>query len=92
MVLSASLALNLDSGIYNAIVSFNGSENYNNISKNVTITIKSTIEASNIVKMYQNETQFHATFVDSNGKVLANTTVKSTMYVSYLLWKLMIYL
>ena len=71
---SASLALNLDSGIYDANVLFNGSENYNSASKNATITIKSTIEGSDIVKIYQNGTQFYATFYGADGKTLANNT------------------
>ena len=73
---SASIALNLVSGTYNANVYFNGTSKYNSASKNVTIDIKSTINASNLVKMYQNDTQFYATFLNNNGSALANTTVR----------------
>ena len=73
---SASINLRLKSGVYTGCVLFNGYGNYSNASKNITVNIKSTIEGSDIVKMYQNETQFQATFLDSNGDVLANTTVK----------------
>ena len=48
---SASMALNLVSKEYNANVLFNGSDKYNAISKNVTVTINPTIVANDIVKM-----------------------------------------
>ena len=69
----ASLALNLVPGVYNASVSYTGSKG--NVSKDITITINSTIVGSDIVKMYQNGTQFYATFYGKDGKVLANTEV-----------------
>ena len=71
----ASIALNLNSGIYNASILFNGSDIYDKSSKNITITIKSTIDGQNIVKFYQNGTQFFATFIDTNGNILVNTNV-----------------
>ena len=39
------------------------------------MTIKSTVEAADIIKMYQNGTQFFAKFFDKNGKLLANTNI-----------------
>ncbi|WP_299521797.1 S-layer family protein [uncultured Methanobrevibacter sp.] len=73
---NASIALNLISGIYQATISYNGSEIYGNASKNITVTINSTIDGQNIVKMYQNGTQFFATFYDNYGNILANTLVR----------------
>ena len=73
---TASIALNLVAGTYKGSVYFNGTSKYNSVLKNVTILVKSTINGSNLVKMYQNHTQFYATFIGSDGKVLANTTVK----------------
>ncbi len=71
---TASIALNLIPGIYNANVYFNGTKDYNSASVNVSVTIKSTIEGSDIVKIYQNGTQFFATFYGADGKTLANNT------------------
>ena len=71
---TASIALNLIPGTYNANVYFNGTKDYNSASVNVSVTIKSTIEGSDIVKIYQNGTQFFATFYGADGKTLANNT------------------
>ena len=73
---TASMGLNLVSGVYGTTVSYNGSEVYNNVSKNITVTINPTIVADDLVKMYQNDTRFHAKFTDSTGKALANTEIK----------------
>ena len=66
----ASIAINLGPGVYGATIS------YGICSKNVTVTITPSIVANNLVKMYQNDTQFYAKFLDKQGKVLVNTTVK----------------
>ena len=73
---TASIALNLESGAYPVIVAYNGSANYSKISKNITVTINPSIIADDLVKMYKNDTKFSAKFLGSDGKVLANTTVK----------------
>ena len=72
---TASIALNLVAGTYKANVYFKGDSVFNSVSKNITVDIKSTIDGSNLVKMYQNDTQFYAVFIDSNGKALANKSV-----------------
>ena len=66
----ASMAINLGAGTYNVAVKYNES------SVNVTVTVKSTIMADNLVKMYQNATRFYAKFLDSTGKALTNSEVK----------------
>ena len=66
----ASMAINLGAGTYNVAVKYNES------SVNATVTVKSTIMADNLVKMYQNATRFYAKFLDSTGKALANSEVK----------------
>ena len=48
---TASMGLNLVSGVYGTTVSYNGSEVYNNVSKNITVTINPTIVADDLVKM-----------------------------------------
>ena len=73
---TASIGLNLDSNIYQATIYYNGSANYSKISKNITVTINSSIIADDLVKMYKNATDFRAKFLGSDGKVLANTQVK----------------
>ena len=73
---TASMGLNLDSNVYPVTVTYNGSAFYSKISKNITVTINSSIIADDLVKMYQNATRFYAKFMGSDGKVLANTQVR----------------
>ena len=77
---TASIGLNLDSKVYTATVSYNESEVYSKISKNVTVTINPTVISEDLVKMYQNDTKFYVKFTDSTGKALANTTVKFNIH------------
>ena len=77
---TASMGLNLVSNVYNATVSYNGSDMYNKISKNITVTINPTIVADDLVKMYQNATRFYAKFTDITGKALANTIVRFNIH------------
>ncbi|WP_288659879.1 Ig-like domain repeat protein [uncultured Methanobrevibacter sp.] len=76
----ASMGLNLDSNAYPVTVTYNGSANYSKISKNITVTINSSIIADDLVKMYQNATKFYAKFMGSDEKVLANTQVKFNIH------------
>ena len=77
---TVSMGLNLDSKVYTATVSYNESEVYSKISKNVTVTINPTIISEDLVKMYQNDTKFYVKFTDSTGKALANATVKFNIH------------
>ena len=77
---TASMGLNLASNVYKATVSYNGSDMYNAVSKNITVTINPTIVADDLVKMYQNATRFYAKFTDSTGKALANTIVRFNIH------------
>lgn len=74
------MRLNLDSKVYTATVSYNESEVYSKISKNVTVTINPTVISEDLVKMYQNDTRFYVKFTDSTGKALAKTTVKFNIH------------
>ena len=65
----ASIALNLASGKYGITTAVN------ELSQNNTITIKSTISAADVVKIYRNSTQYCAKFLDKNGNNLINTPV-----------------
>ena len=77
---TASMGLNLDSNVYPVTVTYNGSAFYSKISKNITVTINSSIIADDLVKMYQNATKFYAKFMGSDGKVLANTQVRFNIH------------
>ena len=43
--------------------------------KCMTVTVKSTVISSDIVKYYKNGTQYHATILDYNGNKVTNTNV-----------------
>ncbi len=71
----ASMAINLNSGNYPVLISYSGSDIYLNSSISRTITVKSTIQASDVVKYYRNGTQYYATILDFKGNPVANTDV-----------------
>ena len=73
---TASLGINLVSKIYNATVSYNSSDIYDKLSKNITVTVNPTILANDTILMYGDGTEFVAKFLDKTGKALANTSVK----------------
>ena len=64
----ASFAVNLNSGNYTAAVEVE------NISVSASITVKLTVEGSDLIKVYGNASQYFATFYDSSGNILANKT------------------
>lgn len=70
---TASLAINLDSGEYLAKVSYNG--RFGSDSKKANVKVYETISGNDIVKMFRNETQFYAKFIDSSGNPLAKRAV-----------------
>lgn len=65
---SASIAVNLNSGEYPVVVSYDGT------SVNATVTVLTTVNGTDVVKVFRNATQYYATFLDSEGKFLANGT------------------
>lgn len=73
---TASLAINLISKIYNATILYNGSDIYDKLSKNITVTVNPTILANDTVLMYMDDTVFVAKFLDKTGKALTNASVK----------------
>ena len=70
------LAVNFDSGKYKVTTSYEGSDKYEKKSISNTITVKSTIKASDVSKYYKNKKSYTATFLDCNGKALKKTKVK----------------
>ena len=68
---SVSVALGLNSGVYNVTSIFD------NIAVKSTVTILSTVNGTDVVKMFRNGTQYYATFLNTEGEYLANgTTVR----------------
>ncbi|WP_407416403.1 hypothetical protein [Methanobrevibacter sp.] len=65
----ASMAINLNSGVYTATTEYGRTTVYS------TITVKPTISGNNITKIFRNSTQYYATFVDTAGNLLKNTDV-----------------
>ena len=65
---TASIALGLNSGVYNVTATVD------NRTISSIVTILSTVNGTDIVKMYRNGTQYFATFLDSEGKYLADGT------------------
>ncbi|WP_409199667.1 hypothetical protein [Methanobrevibacter sp. DSM 116169] len=72
----ASLNLNLDSGEYNITAVFKGNDLYSasNTIEN-KLTILSTISGNNLVKMFQNGSQYYAEFLNSDGSFLINSNI-----------------
>ena len=66
---TASIGLNLNSGVYNVTTTVD------NITVDSTVTVKSTVNGTDIVKVFRNATAFYATFLDSEGNCLANGTM-----------------
>ena len=64
----ASFPLGMNSGIYNITTSAKG-ETVKSL-----VTIKTTVNGTDITKIYRNGTQYYATFLDSEGKYLAEGT------------------
>ena len=70
---AVGIAIGLPSGTYDANVTVD------NTTVNAFVTILSTVKGTDVVKMYKNDTQYYATFLDTEGKFLADgTTVFST--------------
>ena len=73
---TASINLNLKSGNYVVLTTFDGTGKYEKTNIKSTVTIKSTIKCSDLTKYYKNTASYFATFYDKSGKLLKNTNVK----------------
>ena len=60
---TASLSINLNSGVYPVRVVVDGVE------ANFTVTVQSTIDSSDIVKIFRNATQYNAIFTDAKARL-----------------------
>ena len=72
----ATLSLNLKSGTYKVVSTYEGSSVFAKKSVNSKVTIKSTIKCSDFTKYYKNTASYYSTFYDKKGKLLKNTAVK----------------
>ena len=66
----ASMAINLDSGKYDATVEYDGIKAYS------SVTVNPTIVAKDFTKIFRNDTQYYGEFRNSDGSLLRNTDVK----------------
>ena len=65
-----SIGINLNSGVYNVTTEYNGTKVYS------TVTVKDTVIAKNVTKIFRNATQYQGTFVDSKGNLVKNTDIR----------------
>jgi len=72
---TASIAINLNVGNYNATVYYDGSETQDAANKTVNIDVLSTINGKDVTKIFRNGTQYYATFTDGQGNPLAEGTM-----------------
>ena len=80
--------INLYPNVYNFTVSYNGSDIYNSAVNTGKVTVLSVIDSDNLVKYYKNESQFYATFLNGQGKPIANNTavkfnINGVLYTRY---------
>ena len=71
----ASLALNLGCGNYTVTVDFAGNEEFKAQTVESHVEVLHTIYANDVLKVYRNDTQYWALFLDSQGNPLADTEV-----------------
>ena len=71
----ASIAINLNSGIYTISSFYAGNEMYSSSFTSNTVEVLSTIAGNDIVKYYKNDTQYYATFFDGHGNPLIGSSI-----------------
>ena len=72
---TVSMAINLDAGIYNCSISYNGTDNYTSAEAKATVTVLPIITGEDVVKYFRNGTQYHVKVVDGQGNPVANQKV-----------------
>ena len=75
----ASMDINLNPGNYSVQITLKEDDFYHESSADASVTILSTVEGIDLVKLYGSSNQYFAIFCDSEGKVLSNTKVKFTI-------------
>ena len=71
---TASMAINLPSGVYEVITTFDPGYNKTPTVNSNSLTVLTTVFGDDLVKVYRNESQYYATFVDGQGNPLASGT------------------
>lgn len=71
----ASITINLNSGNYNITSYYVGTKDYESSFTTNVVKVLSTINGVDIEKFYKNGTQYHATFLNSQGFLLNNADV-----------------
>lgn len=71
---TASIAINLPSGEYEVITTFDPGYNKTPTVNSNSLTVLTTVFGDDLVKVYRNESQYYATFVDGQGNPLASGT------------------
>ena len=66
--------IELNSGEYPVVVYYQGSYMYDPAKINSKITVLSTVSGADVTKVFKNDTQYYATFVNGQGNPLANGT------------------
>ena len=72
----ASMGIGLVPNEYKVSAVFNGTDDYDMATADATVLVKSTILGNDTTLYFLNGTSYVAKFLDSDGKALANTTVK----------------
>ena len=65
-----SIGINLNSGVYNVTTECDDTKVYS------TVTVKDTVIAKDVTKIFRNGTQYQGTFVDSKGNLIRNTDIR----------------
>ena len=73
---TASMGIGLVPNEYKVNAVFNGTKDHDKATANATVTVKNTVLGNDTTLYFCNGTKYVAKFLDSNGKALANTTVK----------------
>ena len=76
---AAKINIDLNPGTYSVTAIFTGTDEYPPSNTSNIITIISTIESSNLTKIFRNATPFIASFTNSEGKPLKNQNVIFTI-------------
>ncbi len=75
----ASLDVSLGLGTHEALIYFAETERYHAASAKANITVLSTVEGIDVVKLYGSGTQYFAVFTDAKGNALGNAKVTFTI-------------
>ena len=71
---SASMTINLEAGNYTVSASYTAKGDYFTNTVENNITVLTSIDGNDVVKMFKNDTQYYATFFDEQGKALPKDT------------------